>query len=122
MLKHNLQSFVVLDQLADGIPNIEPLLGTSAGGSPQAIAQLAAFEQFENRRGEPSGIVRRQKPGGVFLGRKISRVPPTSVATTATPDAAASSSTRPSGSCRAECTSNVNSFNSNGTSSRRPRK
>ena len=55
-------------------------------------------------------------------GGKISGVPPTSVATTATPAAAASSSTRPSGSCRAGCTSSVNSPSSRPTSLRRPRK
>ena len=77
----------------------------------------------DNRLGQRGGdrragrAGRRPTPAG-----RISGVPPTSVATIATPAAAASSSTRPSGSCRAGCTSSVNSFSSRSTSSRTPRK
>ena len=123
MLKHNLQRLVVPNQLADGLPNVEPLLGASAGGGAETTSQFAVFRAIRaSRRPMLSASSGGTSRAASASGGKISRVPPTSVATTATPEAAASSNTRPSGSCRAVCTNNVNSFNSDGMSSRRPRK
>ena len=114
---------IVPEQRIDRYSNVELLLGAATGGDGQTLP-LCRSRPIAPRWHRPGHWRRRAEPVSRhwLSGGKISDVPPTSVAITGTPAAAASNSTRPSGSCRAGCTSRVNSPSSRQTSLRTPRK